>query len=366
MSDGPFDFPALLRPFLPAGDAALAVAVSGGPDSMALCHALSQCANRPVHAVTVDHGLRPEAAEEAAEVGRRVAVWPHVRPVVLTRNLQKDSLSPWGEGRGEGDIESEDQYVLSPPHPNPLPEGRGFTSRVMETARHDRYRLLAGYCAEHGIHDLFTAHHQDDQAETFLFRLAKGSGLDGLGGMRPLHDYNETLRIIRPFLDVPKSALVAYCEERGIAFVRDPSNENENYARARLRKSQQVLAAEGLTPKRLAVTAKRLARARDALDFYAGEILAQAKKEKNSDRIVLNFSAVENAPEEIRLRVLAGLMDRIAEKQDYGPRMERLEDLAGRLFNDPRFKRASLGGCLVGIDRKKGLICVEKEQKDTN
>lgn len=326
MNDSPFDLSALLRPFLPADGAPVAVAVSGGPDSMALCRALSLCAAGPVHVLTVDHGLRPESALEAAEVGRRIAGWPHVHHTVLKR------------------------------------EGGGAT-RIQEEARFDRYALMAGYCEQHGIERLFTAHHQDDQAETFLFRLAKGSGLDGLGAMRPVHAYNGRLQIIRPFLDVPKAALVSFCEGQGVAFTADPSNENTSFARVRLRRARAVLEAEGLTAKRLCVTAKRLARAREALDFYAQNLLSTAGHDLKSNRIVLSLVKVENQPEEVRLRVLSGMMEKVAGRQEYGPRMERLEELCARLFSDAGFRKFSLGGCLVSLDRKKGLIAVEKEQK---
>jgi len=329
MNDSPFDFGGILAPYLPAKGVAVAVGVSGGPDSMALCRVLSQYATGPVHAVTVDHGLRPEAAQEAAQVGAWLAGWNDVQHIILKR------------------------------------EKAGAT-RLQEKAREDRYALMAEYCAQNDIDAVFTAHHQDDQAETFLFRLAKGSGLDGLGAMRSVHAYNDTLKIIRPFLDVPKSALVSYCETHSLPFVTDPSNEDSRFARVRLRDSYEILNREGLSTKRLAVTASRLARARDALDFYAGRILAQAIFENERNRIVLQSALVISEPEEVRLRVLAGLIDRLAAKREYGPRLERLEELSLQVFGDPGFKKASLAGCLVGFDRKNGLITVETEQKGLN
>ncbi|MBC7325371.1 MAG: tRNA lysidine(34) synthetase TilS, partial [Moorella sp. (in: Bacteria)] len=269
MNDSPLDLAAPLKPFLPEKGEAVAIAVSGGPDSMALCHALSRQAADAIHALTVDHGLRPESADEARQVGSWLADWNCVRHQVLTR----------------------DQSAIP-------------AAKIQEEARHDRYRMLAAYCGEHGINQLFTAHHQDDQAETFLFRLAKGSGLDGLGAIRSVHDYSDTLRIIRPLLAMPKSSLLEYCAAHDVPYIRDPSNENGRFARARLRRAQAVLAGEGLTAKRLATTAERLARARDALDEIAGQHYRAALVFEDPGRIELDFPALKDALEEIRLRVL--------------------------------------------------------------
>lgn len=324
-ADSLFDLRDHLAPFLPQDEKTpVAVGVSGGPDSMALCHALSRCGGGGIHALSVDHGLRPDSAAEARQVGVWVEGWPGVRHMVLKRQVG------------------------------------GAQTRIQEEARRDRYALMAGYCEEQGINHLFVAHHLDDQAETFLFRLAKGSGLDGLGAMRPVHDYNDQLQIVRPFLDIPKAGLVAYCEHYHIPYFTDPSNENKRFARARLRKAYDVLAAEGLTPKRLAVTARRLARARQALDFYTEKLWEQAAKIE-PDRIILHFSRLEKEPEETRLRLLIKAMESLKDRQDYGPRMEKLEALAGRLFYDADFKKASLGGCLFRLDRKEGLIVIETE-----
>lgn len=343
MNDSPFDFEALLSPFLPEGARAVAVAVSGGADSMALCYVLSRCAEKmPLHILTVDHGLRPEAALEASQVAETVSNWPQACHVILKREL-----SP----------------------PQSPPQAGGKLTRIQEDARHDRYKLMADYCAKNDIERLFVAHHLDDQAETFLFRLAKGSGLDGLGGMRSIYDYSENLKIVRPFLDVPKSELVDFCKAQDVPYINDPSNDDARFARVRLRKSYEVLAKEGLTSKRLSVTANRLARARVALDCYTENTLGQALLINEPDRVVFRFDVVKAAPEEIRLRVLAKVMGMVRKKkkQDYGPRMERLENLSVRLFSsDPDFKRVSLGGCLIGLNQKNWQVTVEREKNNAS
>jgi tRNA(Ile)-lysidine synthase len=303
---------------------AVAVALSGGPDSMALCWLLSQWAekeNVQVHALTVDHGLRAESAAEAAQVGAWVKDWPRVTHAVLKIDLPGDT-------------------------------------RIMENARAARYEILSAYCREHSISRIFTAHHQDDQAETFLFRLAKGSGLDGLAAMRRETRYSETLTILRPLLDKPKENLVAFCRAQKIPYVEDPSNSNDDYARPRLRKSSEILAAEGLTAKRLAVTASRLARARDALEHYADESYRAVLLEKTPDKIMLDHAPLSRAPAETRLRVLLQAHREIAPADDYGPRREKMEALAESIFASGPFRRQTLGGCVFSRD---GNILIERE-----
>ena len=214
----------------------LAVAVSGGPDSMALAHILALLAAESqfdLHILTVDHGLRVEAAQEAVEVATYFEGKDHVTARILERDIedhQKDK-------------------------------------RIQEAARQDRYALMAAYCAEKGIKHLFLAHHADDQMETVLFRLAKGSGLDGLAGMRDVQPYSDELTLCRPLLSLSKDDLLSYCAAHDIPYVEDKSNEDDKFARVRMRKSQAVLVEEGFSVQRLSVTASRLNRAGQALVF---------------------------------------------------------------------------------------------------
>ena len=303
----------------------VAVALSGGSDSMALCWLLSQWAeknNAQIHALTVDHGLRPEAAAEAVQVGQWVKGWPYTRHEILKLDMALDE------------------------------------SRVMENARNARYKIMAAYCHGKDINQLFVAHHRDDQAETFLFRLAKGSGLDGLAAMRR-ESAKDDVRIVRPFLDIPKSRLIATCHAHKIPFVEDPTNDDARYARPRLRQSYDVLAAEGLTPKRLAVTAERLARAKEALDHYAFVAFQKNLKEENGNKIILDYVGLKNDPSETRLRVLLMAMEKLASDEGgYGPRREKVEELAAALFSEAPFRKQTLAGCIFSRD---GDITIEKE-----
>jgi tRNA(Ile)-lysidine synthase len=230
---------ALLAP-LDSGPLAL-LAVSGGPDSTALLLMAAEWAARrgttQIAAATVDHGLRPESASEAASVAQlceRLAV-PH-------RTLVWAGAKP--------------------------------STRVQERAREARYRLLADHARAIGAGTIVTAHHADDQAETVLFRLIRGSGVAGLSGMAPMSERGG-LAIARPLLGVPKSELVAFAHARGAAFFEDPSNADPRYARPRLRSLIASLAAEGLDSEALARLARRAAEADEALERMTDEVEAR-------------------------------------------------------------------------------------------
>lgn len=333
MSSPQFDdlLAALGPDFSTHGD--LAVAVSGGPDSMALAHMLSnwgKAHKKTIHVLCVDHGLRTESALEAQGVVHRVSSWPHVRAQVLK----------W--------------------------EHAEVGSRIQEEARAARYSLMADYCRAHKIKFLFLAHHQDDQAETLLFRLAKGSGLDGLAGMASLQEYNSHLTLVRPFLMIPKSGLLTYCQAHTLESVADPSNDSDRFARVRLRKSFAVLEAEGLTPSRLGVTAKRLARARDSLGFFSENIYEMSLVNKNTKHIVLDFEALKKYPEEILIRCVLKGMNALVPFTDYRPRLEKIEDLCEDVLKSGMFRKRTLGGVIFERDDdcKTLVLTIEHEEAE--
>src|SRR5271170_7691992 len=175
---------------------AFAVAVSGGADSLALALLADRWARGcggTLTALTVDHRLRPESGEEAAQVGRWLA----------GRGIAHRVLE-WADARGGADLQAR--------------------------ARTARHGLLQGWCAGAGVLHLLLAHHQDDQAETVLLRLGRGSGVDGLGAMAPVA-YGRACRLVRPLLDLAKTRLVATCRLFDQPFVDDPSNRDPGFAR---------------------------------------------------------------------------------------------------------------------------------------
>jgi tRNA(Ile)-lysidine synthase len=303
-------------------------AVSGGPDSLALMHLLARryaAGSRPaVLVATIDHGLRPEAAEEAAFVAREAA-------------------------------------ALGLPHRILAWTGDKPRTGIQEAAREARYRLLVDHARRAGASHLVTAHTLDDQAETIMMRLARGSGLSGLAGMRRETERHGILHA-RPLLDWPKSALLALCREKGWRFVSDPSNSDELYARVRWRKLMPLLAAEGLDAERLARFAERASRTEEALDLKAREALERAGPVLEAGNLAFQAGILANEPFEIALRVLVQAISRTGVRLE-NSRLNRLEACVERLREALRAGEdlsLTVAGALVRLDRA-GLVSIGPE-----
>lgn len=302
----------------------VAVGVSGGADSLALTLLLDRWVGGrggAVRALTVDHGLRPESAAEAERVG----AWLAARGIA-------HSVLRW--------------------------EGAKPAAGIQAAARAARHRLLADHCAAHGILHLALAHHRDDQAETVLMRIARGSGVDGLAGMAPVRA-GGAVRLIRPLLDVPRARLVATCRAFGQPWIEDPSNGSPAYARGRLRTAAELLAAEGLTPGRLADTARRSARARRALEEGAATLLAATVAVHPEGWATLDPARLTAAPEELGLRALARTLAAVG-GQVYAPKAAGLERLFAELAGGLAAAR-TLGGCVIVPRRGRLLVAREPE-----
>ncbi len=314
---------------------AVALAVSGGPDSMAL----ALCAKRAglsCRAFIVEHGLRPESAEEAVSVKKRLEAL----------GIEAEIL-PWIHG--------------------------SVQTKIHVEARKARYALLLDACRRHGLKTLFLAHHRDDQAETILMRLAKGSGVEGLSGMASVTERGG-VRIVRPFLKVPKAELVVLCEAEGVAYVVDPSNEKEKYARGRLRRVQEALAQEGLTTERLLDLGERAGEAAEAVSFYAQVFLREKAELLSGGAIRLEAEAFAALPRAVGLKVLAlclafihradypperrGLV-RIYEEMDLSLQNKRDSRFRGNDAEEEKRKVRTLNGCLVQRTEKAILVLRE-------
>lgn len=308
------EFHALMLRFFPQMPRSrLGLAVSGGPDSMALAllaKGWSAAQSMPLPlAFIVDHGLRSSSADEARLVKTR-----------LQQLGIEAEILPWDHGP--------------------------IAAKLHQEARKARYRLLIEACKKRGIDHLAFAHQRDDQAETILMRFAKGTGIDGLAGI-PFESRLDGVHILRPLLTVPKSRLIATCAAAGIGFVTDPSNDLEKFARGRLRRVMPLLANEGLTVERLVDFAVRATEARDALAHYTLEFLADASRQSAYGEIVIDKKKLLAVPRAIALRGL-GLALQTIHASDYAPRHESLSLLLDALGPDKTISRKSLNGCLVG------------------
>jgi tRNA(Ile)-lysidine synthase len=290
---------------------ALVLAVSGGPDSMALMHLARRWAtlvNRSpatITVATVDHGLRPESAEETTFVRAhaRALGFAHVTLV-------------WSGEKPSAGLQAE--------------------------ARRARYALLTAQARASGA-SLLTAHTRDDQAETLIMRLARGSGVDGLAAIAVV-SAREGVRLARPLLGFSKTRLTAYLRAASVPFVRDPSNENTAFERVRLRIAMKALANAGVSKAALALSATRLGRARAALDEAAERFLDGFLRVSPLAHGEIDREAFDALPDDIALRVLSrvfGLLGGRAEP----PRMMRLERLLESLRSGQ--SEATLGGALL-------------------
>jgi tRNA(Ile)-lysidine synthase len=312
------EFETLLTPFGLSRTDAVAVAVSGGPDSMALLVLAADEAKksgRSVHAVTVDHGLRADAKDEAAQV----AAWAKTLGVAHT--------------------------TLT--HAGDVP-----VASIQSEARDIRYGLMGQWCAANNIAALMVAHTRDDQAETLLLRLARGSGVDGLSGMAA-DISRDGLRIIRPLLDVPRVDLLSLLEDREQPFIDDPSNRDDRHARVRMRALRPLLEAEGLTAQRLAETAGRLSVARDALAGWTQAHLAGCVTFDVGGWAQFDRRQLVNVPMEIGLRSVSRLVMAVGGGV-YPPRLHHTRALLERL-GAAEFSGATLGGVRF-VTHRSGVL----------
>lgn len=263
----------------------IGIAFSGGPDSLALLLLSAAAFPDLVAAATVDHKLRPESADEARQARaacERLGV-PH-------RTL--------GVEVADG-------------------------ASVQAAARAARYSALSGWAAAEGIHLLLTGHHLDDQAETFLMRLLRGSGVGGLAGVRPRVVLSPTLLLCRPLLGWRRSELATVVEKAGLEPVQDPSNSDETYDRTRIR--AMLAGTPSLDPRPLARSAAALAEAEEALEAVAAAMAAE--------RIVHRSETVDldarGLPRELVRRLLLRAVQAV--EPGASPRGEQIGELMRQL-----------------------------------
>ena len=301
----------------------IAVGVSGGADSLALMLLVDGWARRrggAAVALTVDHRLRRGSGPEAREVGRILARHG-IRHHVLTRH-------------------------------GPAPG-----SNIQAAARAARYALLGDWCRGRGVLHLALAHHLEDQAETLLLRLGRGSGADGLACM-PVVAERHDVRLIRPCIAVPRARLRAVLRTRRVAWIEDPSNRDASFARVRVRAALPALAVQGLHAERLAMTAGNMGRARAALEQHTAGLLARAATVHPTGYCLLDAAALAMAPRDVSLRALSRVLMCIGGNV-YPPRLNRLERLHDRLTGGG-LGGGTLAGCRIAPAAAGLLITRER------
>jgi tRNA(Ile)-lysidine synthase len=281
-------FQAALEPLLAGADRArLGLAVSGGSDSTAL---MVLAAARGVEVATVDHRLRPEAADEAAEVGRKAA-----------RLGRRHEVLVWSH--------------------------EGVTGNIPGQARRARYDLLATWARRRDLTHILIGHTADDLAETLLMRLGREAGLDGLAAMREVWTADD-VTWLRPLLGFGREELRAFLREKGETWIDDPTNDDATYDRVKIRQALDLLAPLGISRAGLAQSARYLAEAKSALTALLAERASTLILSESPLTLVWpGFAAM---PPEARRRLLAAALMFVA-RADYPPRREALLGLLARL-----------------------------------
>lgn len=257
------------------------LAVSGGPDSLALLLLAASVRPGEIEAASVDHGLRPESRTETggvATICEKLGV-PHA-------GLTVDWECP--------------------------PE-----AQIQAQARDARYRLLEQWAEQRGLQAIATGHHRDDQAETFLMRLNRGAGVAGLSGVRASRQLTPAVTAIRPLLGWRRSELASLCADAGLQPIRDPSNDDPRFERTLARRL--LASSEWLDPDRIAQTAQNLGDTDDALN-WATERLADERIRRDGDDILVDG---RDLPVELQRRLLAAAHEAVGNKPLRGPDLRR-------------------------------------------
>jgi tRNA(Ile)-lysidine synthase len=266
----------------------------------------------PPVVLTVDHGLRKSSGGDA----RKVVAWAGALGL-------KAHVLAW--------------------------RGTKPASGIEAAARDARYALMGAWLMKQQISVLHVAHTMDEQAETFLLRLARGSGLDGLAAMRAVTPWPvpgfESLSVRRPLLGIGRAALRAYLKSVGQPWLEDPMNDDDAFDRIKIRKAAAVLADAGLTSARIAAAAAHLARARAALETVTEAVLVRAARTVG-DGVLLDPAAIAAAPREVGLRAMAAVLMAVS-GQTYRPRFEGLERLFDRIGDGKLGAGATLHGCHI-------------------
>ena len=299
----------------------LIVAVSGGPDSMALAGLVNMIVEEKrykIYFALVDHGIRKNSHKEALGV----------KKLLKKQNMKLKILT----------------------------NKKKIIKNIQKNARDIRYELLTKFCNKNKSKFLVTAHHQDDQIETFFIRLSRGSGIEGLSSMSEKTKIKNNIILLRPFLEINKKDLSYVAKRIFGKSIKDPTNSNKKFLRTKIRDLKKILEQKGLDIKSIARSIKNISSTKDAINFYVSKSMRKFVKFKKKETI-LNLSDFKKEPEEIKFRIINRVV-RMRAKTYYPPRSQKVLNLINR-FEDNKLKKCTLGGCM--FEKRKNLLHVSRE-----
>jgi len=299
-----------------------AVAVSGGPDSLALValsKSYSYTKKTKFSYVLVDHNVRKNSTKEAKQV----------------KNLLK---------RNKLNL----KIILNK---------KKITSNIQSQARNIRYEILSNYCEKNKINTLLTAHNLEDQVETFFIRLSRGSGLKGLSAMSPLSKIGNKINLYRPLLDTKKKFLIKISNNVFGKYFKDPSNKNLKFLRTKIRNLKKPLEKSGIEYEQIVKSINNLALSKATLDGYLKKIFKDLIK-KDKKEILVNFKKFKELNKDIKIAVINDSIKKLKNNY-YNPRVKKVYNLIKNIEKS-NFKKTTLGGCIFII--KNGNLCLKNEK----
>ena len=299
------------------------VAVSGGPDSLALTALIKSYSLEntcKVYYVLIDHNLRKNSSNEAK----------------LVKNLLK-------------------KFKINL---NILKNKKKIVKNIQSEARKVRYELLTTFCKKKNIKIIITAHNLEDQVETFFIRLSRGSGLQGLSSMKQTNKIEKNINLFRPLLDIKKNQLMKISKLIFGKYYKDPSNRNTKYLRTRIRKLKKSLEASGINYEKISHSIKNLASSRDTLNLYFDKIYKDMTF-KTKNKIHIDLKGLESLNQEMKLRVFKKSIQNLTNTY-YSPRSKKIVNLINQIQVNKN-KKHNLAGCVIFKEKK--LIILKKENK---
>ena len=298
------------------------VAVSGGPDSLALValtKAYSYFKKTKFHYILINHNIRKNSSKEASRVKNLLK--KHKINLKIILNKKK------------------------------------IFKNIQANARSIRYDILSNYCKKNKVKIIITAHNLEDQVETFFIRLSRGSGLKGLSAMSPISKINKNISLYRPLLEIKKVTLIKISKKIFGKYFLDPSNQDLKFLRTKIRNLRRPLEKSGILYDQIFKSINNLALSKKTLDDYLAQILRKNIKKKDNE-VFINFKQFKELNNEVKIAIIQESIKKLKDNY-YNTRSKKVSNLIHKIMQK-NYKRSTLGGCIFFI--KNGKLCLKIEK----